>query len=103
MHKDIIYFIEKFKRMDPITIEDVFLHGNCYWFAQILINRFQNENPELYYLPIDGHFITKINGRFYDISGEVIPDQILVSWNNLQKDEPNLSNRIYSNCALFID
>lgn len=103
MHDDIIFFINKFKCMDQKTIEDVFLYGNCYWFAQILVNRFQNENPELYYLPIDGHFVTKINGKLYDISGEVITDRVLISWNDLQKDEPELAKRIYSNCAMFID
>lgn len=57
-------FIIDFKEMHPKEIEDVFLHGYYYWFAKILELRFEGT---IYYLPIDNHFITKIDNNFYNI------------------------------------
>ena len=103
MHKEIVDFINNFKKMDKNSIEDIFLNGNCYWFAQILMSRFSSYNPELYYLPIDCHFVTKICNKYYDISGEVIVSTVIESWDDLKLNEPNLADRVYRNCALFID
>lgn len=103
MHNEVMYFIHKFKELNESAIEDVFLHGNCYWFAQILIQRFPKQS-ELYYMEIDGHFITKICDRFYDISGEVTDlQEVPTRWSVLKSVEPLRSDRIYRNCALFID
>ena len=54
-------FIRKFKSYE--------LNGFCYWFAYMLAGRFVG--AEIYYEPIDGHFITEIDGRLYDIRGDV--------------------------------
>lgn len=43
------------------------LDGNCYYFALILCSRFQNLN--LYYAPIEGHFVAGDGERFYDWRG----------------------------------
>lgn len=103
MHDEVMYFINKFKCLDKAAIEDVFLHGNCYWFAQILMLRFP-KNSSLHYMEIEGHFIVQIDGRFYDISGERKDlKEIPTEWKYFQEIEPNHTKRIYKNCALFID
>lgn len=52
--------------------EDVFLHGCCYWFAQILYSRFEVEyGVDIFYEPVEGHFIAKIQQHFYDVRGDV--------------------------------
>ena len=65
--KTVLGFIDHFKGS-----ERTFLHGCCYWFAHILQERFYAEySVDIKYEPVEGHFITKINNRFYDIRGDV--------------------------------
>lgn len=45
------------------------LHGNCYYFALILADRFKNKSPEIYYDVVYGHFLTLIDKNLYDASG----------------------------------
>lgn len=54
--------------------EDTFLHGCCYWFARILLDRFAAEDGydvSIMYEPVEGHFLAKIGYRYYDIRGDV--------------------------------
>ena len=63
----ILRFIAHFKGS-----EDTFLNGCCYWFSVILYDRFFSERVvEIYYEPVEGHFITKIDNRYYDVRGDV--------------------------------
>lgn len=63
----ILQFIDHFKGS-----EDTFLNGCCYWFSVILYDRFFSERVvEIYYEPVEGHFITKIDNRYYDVRGDV--------------------------------
>ena len=41
--------------------------GRCYFFAIILKDIFPG--GEIFYDPIDGHFIYRLGGKFYDWSG----------------------------------
>lgn len=73
--------------------------GNCYYFAIILFTRFNKYKPELFYDAIDCHFVTKINGIFYDLEGAIYYDEEYISkslykWNDLQKDDPGWASRI---------
>lgn len=63
---EVLRFIAKFHGS-----ENVFLNGCCYWFARILCERFGNYGASIAYEPREGHFITIINGRPYDIRGGV--------------------------------
>ena len=66
----ILKFIEGFKMYDEDgTMEKTFLNGYCYWFARILADRFSSAHVQ--YEPIEGHFLTEIGGRLYDIRGDV--------------------------------
>lgn len=66
----ILKFIEDFKQYDKDgSLEETFLNGYCYWFAYMLDGRFLN--ARIQYEPIEGHFVTEIDGRYYDIRGDV--------------------------------
>lgn len=105
VHNKVVTFIERFKKNAgsdySLALEDAFLNGNCYWFAQILMKRFHSLNPTLCYLQIEGHFVVKFENRYYDITGEKILEEQPYVWAELQKAEPNLTKRIYRNCALL--
>lgn len=79
--------------------------GNCYYFALILYDRFKQYNPEIYYDAVDGHFLCKINDRFYDWSGIVTFSDEYVSkyvekWSDICKEDPIWSNRIVRDVIL---
>lgn len=67
------------KRRFPIDLN--WLNGNCYYFALILADRF---NGTIYYDVINGHFITHINGNFYDWTGIVYPEYP-VEWDTIEE------------------
>lgn len=101
MTNEILDFIDGFKFIHKKELEEVFLYGNCYYFAVILTHRFKK--ARIYYDNIDDHFIVKYKGRFYDISGDVTekyPNAF--KWNKwvdrdlkyiIKRDEINLQNR----------
>lgn len=94
-------FIESFKSgFDKKEIEDCFLYGNCWYFSLILMNRFESLNPEVYYDPVMNHFVTKIEDKFYDISGEVSNNNKYESWVEFKKKEPNIVKQIENDCIL---
>lgn len=109
--KDVENWINKFKSLHPSEIEDCFLHGNCYWFAQILAERF--DGSEIYYLPILNHFICLIYDKemnrdwsisktplgYFDITGQLTDlEEEPVNWENYWKENPKESARIYHYC-----
>lgn len=62
-------FINGFKQYDKENaVVITFTCGYCYWFAVILSNRFRGE---IFYEPVEGHFITNIMDDLYDITGNV--------------------------------
>ncbi len=62
---------------------DLFLHGYCYWFAVILANRFHGE---IWYLPIENHFVCKINGFYYDVTGKIQPENVIHRWSDYTEE-----------------
>lgn len=93
---EVLSFINAFKSSHPREIEDCFLHGNCYWFAHILAERFKG--GVIYYLPIDNHFVCFVGGKYYDISGEVKVNYPYYAWNFYKVIEPLESHRIIRDC-----
>lgn len=97
---DIREFIDMFHQYRDVS--HVFTRGCCYWFAKILHDRFP-ESKIIYIDPV--HFVTEINGRLYDITGDVTEKYVgdsyyhLASWDDipdgLEKD------RIISDSILF--
>lgn len=71
MKDKITAFINNFKSLHVREIEDAFMCGNCYWFAHILTSRF---GGNIMYMPVDNHFISKIDGRYFDVRGDITRD-----------------------------
>ena len=76
--KEFIHFFKSYNKDN--VLEDTFLKGYCYQFAVILRERFDGE---IFLEPVEGHFVTKINSRYWDIRGDVT---------NLYKDK-NLQSK----------
>jgi hypothetical protein len=65
-HKKILELITEINNSNPI-MKDIFLNGSCFNFYHILKVVFNDAEP---YCNID-HVITKINDKYYDITGEI--------------------------------
>ena len=95
-------FIFKFKHLHPIAAENMFMFGDCYYFSIILKERFKDATIK--YLMIDNHFITEINGRMYDIRGDVtdiIDTKQLINWDDMNEFDELLYKRIIRDCINF--
>ena len=63
-----------------------FLDGNCLWFATILTIRFPE--LEIYYLPIQGHFIVGKNNTYYDWKGKIILKEESLLFEYIKQNRP---------------
>lgn len=64
----IINFLKELKQSFP-DAQKVFMEGSCFRLHLILKTIFPSAIP--YYSTIDGHWIIKIDGSFYDINGRI--------------------------------
>ena len=98
-------FINKFKFLEPSVAEDLFLYGDCYYFAVILQERFKHiYNVIIKYLEIDNHFVTEINGRLYDIRGDItdiVEKKQLMNWDDMEEYDELLYKIIIRDCINF--
>ena len=95
-------FINKFKYLNPSAAEDLFLYGDCYYFAIILKERF----PEaiIKYMVIKNHFIADIDGRLYDIRGDItdiINEDYIIEWSDMELYDELVYQRIIRDCINF--
>lgn len=81
------------------TTEETFLYGCCYWFAVILCIRFLGNGAQIQYDEIANHFGTKIEGRVYDITGDVTERYHWEPWDSL--DDDALRSRVTRDSVLF--
>lgn len=78
------------KRRFSIYETDGWRTGNCYWFAEILCDRFPG--LEIYYLPAQGHFMAgdPIANQYWDIDGlhtyESLPERPISLYDIQTKD-----------------
>ena len=95
----ILSFINQFRAFGP-GVEECFSNGMCFHFARILHMRFQDEETHLLYDQIIGHFATEINGRVYDITGDITDDQRYKwdNWHSLRYKDIALAKRIHRDC-----
>lgn len=96
-------FINKFKFLAPHAAEDLFLYGDYYYFSVILKERFKDK-AIMKYLIIDNHFITEIDGRMYDICGDItdnVDRKQMIDWNDMKDYDELLYNRIIRDCINF--
>lgn len=93
MQNEVLDFIHR-----RFPINNDWVSGNCYYFARILNARF---GGTIYYDVEIGHFVTEINGKFYDWNGEVPEnDDLYVLWSNFDSYDQCQKMRIIKDCIL---
>lgn len=100
---DIESFIKDFKNFGTSNeIIECFTRGNCYWFAFILKNRFQN--GQIYYNTMN-HFVFKYKNKLYDITGECTnkwDNEGLYNWDKYKKIENNSKYiKLLEHCCIY--
>ena len=101
LKKEILAFIQKFHNEGTIK---TFTEGCCYWFAHILCERFRSYDvsTSLAYNQIKGHFAAIINGRFYDITGEIPSSYEWDTWESFKQKEPMYAQTVIRDCIKLL-
>lgn len=86
--------LEFIKRRFPVDCN--WITGNCYWFSVILHHKYPSSI--IYYDVINGHFMTLIDGKYYDWTGIIEPDGYLVEWDKFDEYDSLLKQRIIRDC-----
>ena len=107
----VLKFIARFtnngKRQEVI---DTFSCGCCYWFAEILWDRFCFNEPinsrgKVYtvYDPVINHWACCIDYRIYDITGDITDNKEYrwEDWNRFMYQDISLTKRLYRDCINF--
>lgn len=81
-----------------MNVDEVFTNGCCYWFATILCNRFPTQS-RMMYDQVANHFVVEIEGRLFDITGDVTDKYKAEPWDEL--DDNLLKRRIVRDCIMF--
>lgn len=108
LRQTILDFIARFtnngKRQEVI---ECFSCGCCYWFAEILWNRFTLDVVDtdcyIIYDPIINHWACCIDGRAYDITGDITDNEEYSwhDWNRFMYQDTSLTKRLYRDCINF--
>lgn len=97
MEKEILNFIKRRWIQDSN-----WLNGNCLWFAYILNKRFPQ--LQIYYLPIEGHFICGVPQEnemsFFDWRGKIIIEEEPILFESIKREDINYYNRLIKDCLL---
>lgn len=102
MEDKVLTFISHFSNFGPQVV-DCFTCGNCYWFAQILFGRFCGKAAAVHltYDDIENHWGCYINGRIYDITGDVTEQYNWERWYDVAKRDPLHTAVLYRDCIDF--
>jgi len=93
--QDILSFIASFQKFDVHgDVKALFTEGKCYWFAKILQERF---GGSIIYDPIEGHFSCRVAEAYYDITGPIIPQEV-VEWETYEQVDSSHYRRIVRDC-----
>lgn len=91
-------FIKRFKEgFNKQALEDAFTNGNCYHFAVILSELY--DEGDIVYDEIDGHFMFRYKDKYYDITGEVTNVNNARSLLAISYDDEPLYGRLLRDCA----
>lgn len=89
--------VEEFiRRRFPVDCN--WIDGNCYYFAIVLLSRFPT--GEIYYDVILGHFLFKYEDQYYDWTGHVVPDGILIQWDKFDDYDQLQKQIITRDCIM---
>lgn len=101
MNEQVLCFIDRFTLggcREQVT--EAFTCGCCYWFARVLYERFRLYGAsEIVYDEIENHFGCKVDGRIYDICGDVTERYDWGSWPIWE--DPSLTSKILRDCIEF--
>ena len=80
---------------------ECFTQGYCYWFAYILQGRFIEffRDTAIMYDDIANHFGCLIDGRIYDITGDVTDKYNWKLWYEAYLEDPLRGERIERDCV----
>ena len=106
--EEVTQFIFNFTDRDE-TIEDFFLNGHCYWFAEMLKKRFADRLPKIWYDTLTNHFLVEIHSTLYDAQGVWAPIDPLTEkrfndfyiWEDYKKFDPIHAKRIIEQCINY--
>lgn len=105
MNNAVIQFIGEFSdKGKKEQVIDCFMNGCCYWFAHILVYRFyafgrkKLDPTVIMYAPKENHFGARIEGRVYDITGDVTDKYEWTSWTVYREKEPRQAELIDQGC-----
>lgn len=109
--QEVLDFISNFNQAP--CVEEMFMGGGCFWFANILKQRFHERGyiVEFYHDAVEGHFLAaflKQNESYwddkytlFDIRGDVTDQYNIDDLDNLwqlSKDDPNYYLRLMRDC-----
>ena len=100
--RDVLGFIGRFSTDGNDYRQEViecFTRGCCYWFAAILNTRFKFDDAIIMIAYADNHFGCEIDGRVYDITGDVTDKYDWEPWSACH--DPSLIKRIHEDCIYF--
>lgn len=98
LHDLVMDFIHQFTSFGPAVV-DCFSNGMCYHFTLILCARFGHAARRVYD-PVANHFAVEIDGRIYDINGDITSNSEYKwqHWDVFQYEDPLLTRHIIRDC-----
>lgn len=102
-HELVLDYIKQFRDFGP-DVETLFSRGMCYHFMILLRQRFGSAHCSIMYDQVANHFATLIEGRIYDITGDITdnPEYKWERWSDVKKSDPALAKIIRRDCILKI-
>ena len=108
LHQKVLKFIARFTANgQKKEVIDTFSCGCCYWFAEILWDRFSLDDDveecTVLYDPIINHWACQVNGIVYDITGMIPIDSEYEwePWCEFMYQDISLTKRLYRDCINF--
>ena len=100
-HELILNYIKQFRNLGA---ENCFANGMCYHFTVLLRQRFGSAHCSILYDQVANHFATLIEGRIYDITGDITENQEYhwERWSDVRQKDHALEKRIRRDCILKI-
>ena len=97
----VLDFIKQFR---DLGTENCFSNGMCFHFTIILQHRFGSLHCPIVYDQVTNHFATQIEGRIYDITGDITdnPEYHWERWSDVKKQDPALAKIIRRDCILKV-
>ena len=99
-HELVLDFIWQFRKFGS-DVADAFSNGMCFHFTTILRHRFGSLYCPIMYDQVANHFATQIEGRIYDITGDITddPQYHWKRWTTVCAEDYKHANRIRRDCV----